>query len=130
MPGKREREIERERWGGRGNERGKRWKDKLLLHHVFIRYDLGSHNGGAEDKTGEEPHYKLKVNVRSISHGGPFMVPLPAVVLRSVAALLDPNEMFLLKLITLGRNIVGCVLRPDGYISYLMYPMYMFSNMR
>lgn len=44
--------------------------------------------------------HKLKVNGRSISHGGPFMAPLPAVVWRSAAASQVPNEMFLLKLIT------------------------------
>lgn len=35
-------------WGGGG-------EDKLLLHHVFIRYDLGSRSGEAEDVAGEEP---------------------------------------------------------------------------
>lgn len=44
--------------------------------------------------------HKLKVNARSISRRGPFIAPLPAVVWRSVAALLAPNEMFLFKLIT------------------------------
>lgn len=55
--GGRLREVDRkkEREGGRKEENG--WKDKLLLHHVFIRYDLGSHNGGAGDTAGEEPHY-------------------------------------------------------------------------
>ena len=52
----RERQIERGRDGGGRKER-KRWKDKVLLHHVFIRYDLGSHNGGAGDIAGEEPRY-------------------------------------------------------------------------
>lgn len=48
--------------------------------------------------------HKLKVNVKSISHAGPFIAPLPAVVWRSVTALLAPNEMFLFKLITYGKD--------------------------
>lgn len=40
--------------------------------------------------------HKLKVNVRSISPGGPFIAPLPAVVYRSGA----PDGMVLLKVIT------------------------------
>lgn len=49
--------------------------------------------------------HKLKVNVRNIGPGGPFIVPLPAVA-RSVAELLATNEMFSLKLITLGTYYV------------------------
>lgn len=48
--------------------------------------------------------HKLKVNVRSVSHAGPFIAPLAAVAWRWVSALLAPNEMFLLKLITCGRD--------------------------
>lgn len=55
------RQIERKRERGKGREGkgrgGKRWKDKLLLHHVFIRSDLGSRSGEAEDIAGEEPHH-------------------------------------------------------------------------
>lgn len=45
-------EIERR---ASGREVGGGGEDKLLLHHVFIRYDLGSRSGEAEDVAGEEP---------------------------------------------------------------------------
>lgn len=101
MRGKVDRERER--------EEKRRSGYKLLLHHVFIRYDLGRHNRGAEPSL-ETSHriHKLKVNVRSIS-------TQPAVVWRSEAVLLAPNETFLLKLIILLAK--GC---PAGEVAILL----------
>lgn len=44
-------------WEGRKYKKKEREEDKLLLHHVFIRYDLGSSSKAAADITGEESQY-------------------------------------------------------------------------
>ena len=77
IEGVRERGVKTERRRGREGRRVKKEKDKVLLHHVFIRFDLGSHRAGGTLEYRHTVH-KLKVNVRSIRHAGLFTLPFPA----------------------------------------------------